>query len=428
VKRVEAAAVLVGGLVVTVGVAGWAAVTVLGRVLDFDISLQSSAAAQTTFGATVDGNEQHWSTPMRRVATSPPALADGAVFVRDEGGRVGAYDATTGRLRWRVKVDQGSQSGIDFAPTVANGTVYVAGWNGWLDALDAATGRQRWTMPLSLSLGETPPRESSIGGTPSGGFPVTVAGGIVYVDVRGVTAFDAVDGHVRWNTSTGGTQDAGYASYSPPIVGNGFLYVGGDDGAVRALDATTGVSRWSSAAFAWSPGSASLPGIGPTSSLTLSGDVVYAVARDARLHAFDARTGAPRWDVAIGVPNVYGSAPVVVDGTVYAVTNAVHAVDAATGASRWIAPVGGAPLYAYVPPNVRAGIVYAPGGDARLHALDAHTGVPRWVEGRVPRGRHSGPFLGPHVAAVAPAVGKDAMYVVSGPRLRAYGLTGAAAA
>jgi outer membrane protein assembly factor BamB len=69
------------------------------------------------------------------------------------------------------------------------------------------------------------------------------------------------------------------------------------------------------------------------------------------------------------------SAPVVVDGTAYAVGREVAAFDAATGTQRWSTPIGGS---SFATPAVGDGLVVAGATLSGIVALDAATGAIVW--------------------------------------------------
>jgi eukaryotic-like serine/threonine-protein kinase len=210
------------------------------------------------------------------------------------------------------------------------------------------------------------------------------------------------------------------------VVADGLVYIGGNDGAVHAFETTAGAPRWSSNRFPARRPTAEnaydLLGLGPTSSLTVADGVVYAAGRDGQLHALDAPTGVEKWTAPIGTTNQFGSAPAVMNGLVYVQTDALHALDAATGAERWVTATGnGLSIYAFVPPVVSGGTVYVAGGDARLHEIDAATGASRGAAGRVPPPPKRTPLVVPAVLAVAPAIASDVVYLGSGDhRIYAY--------
>ena len=139
-----------------------------------DGSVDFGRAAQTRFDpAAMSGRAVVWSAPVGAAVTSAPTVADGSVYVRDQRGRVDAFNGSTGGSRWTASAGRGSASGVDFAPVVASGTVYVTGWDGVLYAFDSTTGAPRWTTDLGTSTAAFA----------TGGYPLAVADGTVYLIV-----------------------------------------------------------------------------------------------------------------------------------------------------------------------------------------------------------------------------------------------------
>ena len=70
--------------------------------------------------------------------------------LKDGVDYVVAFDAQSGRERWRTRVAEtyrghdGSHDGPISTPTIAGGDLFAFGPTGHLVALDAATGRERW--------------------------------------------------------------------------------------------------------------------------------------------------------------------------------------------------------------------------------------------------------------------------------------------
>ena len=74
------------------------------------------------------------------------------------------------------------------------------------------------------------------------------------------------------------------------VVANGTLYVGADDGTVRAFDAATGAPRWS---FTRTVGVSSQLGL--DGYVAVSGDTVFVTSDAGAVYALDAATGKQRW-------------------------------------------------------------------------------------------------------------------------------------
>jgi len=167
---------------------------------------------------------------------------------------------------------------------------------------------------------------------------------------------------------------------SSPAVANGVVYVGGGfsrtggtETTLHAVDAATGLPRWN----------LSLEGIGyfavdaatgvqrwfvPTAKLdgntpVVSDGVVYVGSDDSRVYAIDAATGTERWRFQTG--NKARALPVVVDYLVNVASrdDTLFALDAGTGQEQWRTRTGAG----Y--PTIVDGVIYAGDGDGYLYAL-----------------------------------------------------------
>jgi outer membrane protein assembly factor BamB len=163
---------------------------------------------------------------------------------------------------------------------------------------------------------------------------------------------------------------------SSPAVVDQTVYVCALDGTVHAVDALSGVPRWTVPSR----------GKGVDSSPVVAAGSVYVC--DGHVHAFDALTGDLRWKVFTGEQGA--SSPAVVDGLVIVGGPCwtLLALDAETGELRWtrrieayrIPGLPDSPLDLGAmesSPAVADGTIYATGG-GRLHALEAGTGQLKW--------------------------------------------------
>jgi polyvinyl alcohol dehydrogenase (cytochrome) len=139
---------------------------------------------------------------------------------------------------WSVKSTDGDFTGT---PVEADGTVVAVSGGGTVFAIDASTGAPRWSRDLGA------PANAS----------AAIAGGLVYVPLvttsaPAVAALSLADGSPVWTTVLDSSEGA--SAFGSPVVWNGTLYMGtsgelGDPnlplrGAVVALDAATGATRW----------------------------------------------------------------------------------------------------------------------------------------------------------------------------------------
>ncbi len=233
--------------------------------------------------------------------------------------------------------------------------------------------------------------------------PVTadarLAGQLVYVTVglgEAITApglivaLNAQTGAVVWKAQT-------IATSGEPVVAQGTLYVGADDGTVRAFDATTGSPRWS---FTRTVGIGSQLGL--DGYVALSGDTLFVTSDSGAVYALDAATGKQRWLFPMPTPqtNIY-TTPALGFGLVFVASGglggAVYALDMATGAVRWTAAQGGG--FDGQPVIVGDTLYVGANNPDTVHAYDAKTGASRWSYN-----------TGAQVHA-RPAVGADTVYV-----------------
>ncbi len=297
---------------------------------------------------------------------SSPAVANGVVYAGTEDGLY-AFDAKgvtncsgtpkTCAPLWR---SYQRNTGPGVSPAVAGGMVYFSSESGTLEAYDANGVTNCSGTPKICSPLWTAP----IGGGSSGSAP-TVANGVLYI---GIWAFDAkgvtnCSGAPKvcsplWTASAGGGD-------SSPAVANGIVYFGGGD-QLDAYDAN-GVTNCSGTPKVcsplWSAGS------DPTGSPAVANGIVYTDTLNG-LAAFNAATGAPRWQV--GVHCVYcDSSPAVANGVVYiggGITERLYAYDAASGQLDWSFR---ARDFVRSSPSVANGVVYIGAFDSRVYAFDA---------------------------------------------------------
>ncbi len=205
-------------------------------------------------------------------------------------------------------------------------------------------------------------------------------------------------GDIIWKFSTG------HVVRSSPAVVNGMIYIGGNDGYLYSLDASTGALIWKFAAergiqtgpavangvvyaggwnnniYALDAGSGALlwnytTGDSVISSPAVAGGIVYAGSRDHNLYALNASTGTLLWNYTTG--NDVTSSPAITSGTVYfgSWDGNIYALDASTGALIWNYTIGDEVRSS---PAVADGTVYVGSNDGRIYALNASTGTLIW--------------------------------------------------
>lgn len=211
-------------------------------------------------------------------------------------------------------------------------------------------------------------------GAPVAGWPaeVTVDGNIIATPVLEGDLLYVADGDgavVAVDLTTGIVSDplveAGDRIWGAPAYANGTLFVGSLDGKLRAV-AADGTERWSD----------SLGSI--AGDVTVDGDTVYVGTLDSHLHAVDATTGSERWDFKGS--NWFWARPLVTSDTIYAPTTVgtVHAIDRATGNGKWESKPTSAQIHAS--PVLVGGVLVIADRDGHIHGLDPSTGAELWEQ------------------------------------------------
>jgi eukaryotic-like serine/threonine-protein kinase len=397
---------------------------------------QGGSADDTLYALDIDTGRQIWSFPIHGASYTSPAYDKGVLYVAGGFGEspqasVYAVDASTGVERWKFETDA-----VMFAtPTVAEGTVFVEDISGVLYALDPADGREKWRAVLEEPSPLTYADLTFDGDGPA--FSVTsVSSETVFVATYQGTlvAVDADSGQVRWRYETA------YGQQSGPVVSGNVVYLGTPEGFVAALNASDGHELWRYEANGAVP---SFPTV--TDGVIYFGDAgtFYALSdtpnrestTDSSVPMFRgnlARTGEMPGPAPANQPSLLWnyqspdslmvSAPVIVDGIVYAsdgsanhvgvdalqeplqpgggsFTHRTFAIDANTGSRLWEIPFSSS--YPSIP-AVAGGLVFVNVGDGNLYAFDAVNGAERW---RFPTG---------FVWVSTPAVDDAVVYVAGG--------------
>ena len=225
-------------------------------------------------------------------------------------GRVLAFDARTGQVRWSRTIGPTESS-----PLVVGKRVYVGDWRGKVYALGKLTGRTLWSFQTGDKI--------------KGG--VAVSGNRLFVGSYDghVYALDAKSGKQIWRAS-GQVRLGGHGTfYSTPAVAYGRVYLGSTDGKVYSFGATSGKLRWSQSTGGYVYGS---PAIWR--------ELVLVGSYSGDFYALDAASGDVRWRFHANGP-ISGSATVL-HGIVYFATlkRRTYALNAQTGHLLWSFPDG----------------------------------------------------------------------------------------
>jgi outer membrane protein assembly factor BamB len=159
---------------------------------------------------------------------------------------------------------------------------------------------------------------------------------------------------------------AGKEIVSSPSVAAGVVYVGARDNKLYALNASTGAKLWEFQTGGW-----------VDSSPAVAGAAVYFTSRDGFLYALDKASGALVWKYETGGTDI--SSPAVSGGVIYFGSGypnkSVFAINS-NGTLKWKVDTQ---QMVYSSPAVANGIVYVGSNDGTYYALNATTGAEVWA-------------------------------------------------
>jgi outer membrane protein assembly factor BamB len=274
-----------------------------------------------------------WTIDAHDTLEFPPTIGYGRVYVAQQKGLFFALNAETGRVSWRKSNGRCAAS----SPTVGKGVVYQAymhpvicaqgqaGADGYVVAWDAQTGRERWRY-------NTEPVESSpllhgkrlfFGAWDNGVHAVNAETGKriwrfqadnevntsaaywrgrIFIGSDGGTLYSlsAKSGKQLWSARSG----SGEFWYATPTVAYGRVYIGNTDGTMYVFGAKSGKLLWARPLGSYIYGAAAV-----------HKRKVFVGTYDGKFYALDAATGDVRWQ--IDAKGAVHSAPTVMEGLVY---------------------------------------------------------------------------------------------------------------
>ncbi|TLY52215.1 MAG: outer membrane protein assembly factor BamB [Gammaproteobacteria bacterium] len=276
---------------------------------------------------------------------------------------------------WSTRVGKGAEkTGALMRPAYADGKLYAASTTGSIEAFDAATGRSLWHKQAGKRSGFIFHRGNNsvrFSGGPSVDGDLVVAGtleGTLY-------AFAAGDGADRWNAQLSSE------IISAPAIGGDLVVVRTHDGHIFGLDRATGARRW-----VYDRPTVPLLSLRGNSAPVLLDGVVYAGEDNGKVVALRASDGAPLWEQTLStgegrteidrLQDIDGQIAVS-GGVVYAAgyRGQAGALLAQTGRPVWTHDVS-----SYSGVATSASQVYLSDADANVYALDLRTGSSEWKQ------------------------------------------------
>ena len=287
-----------------------------------------------------------WSAPLAAfgmvIASAIDSSAGRATiyaFALASGAALWDFDLPDGR---GLYPDRGAMALSD------DGTLYAATLGGSVLAMDVIRGTRRW--------------EAKVSGTVYGG--VTVSGEFLLVPSGAdIVVLDRADGRLVRTLPVGGQLD------TAPAAWGGGVFVGSDDGQVRAFDLATGTAVWA----------AETDGSFDAAPLVREG-IVYAATMTGTVWALESATGAVRWKTNVSSRAISVSPALSFDGLLYvgADDGFLHVVAAGTGNLIRSRRVSATPLRCA--PACGGHTIFAGADDGNLYSLDAEYNVQRAYE------------------------------------------------
>lgn len=257
-----------------------------------------------------------------------PIVADNVIYTVDAKARMSAFDATTGKKLWRVRLtpeNEDREAVLGGGMAFAQGRLFVSAGYNEVRALDPKTGSTIWTAK-TLAPTRAPP--ASLDGRV---FVMTMDNQLV--------ALSADTGTVLW-THSGVAETTGLLGSASPAADRTVAVAAFSSGEVFALRPENG-------RVMWMDNLASVRRAGSLSSIAdirglpvLDRGIAYAVSYGGRMVAIDQRTGVRIWQKEIGGAET----PWVAADTVFVLTDDQQLV-ALTRESGDIAWVTRLPMY-----------------------------------------------------------------------------------
>jgi len=251
---------------------------------------------------------------------------------------------------------------LEFPPVIYGERIFQLGDDAVLSAIDKRNGHVLWSQHLGQLSASSP----------------AVTANTVYVTILysghphspgRVIALDSASGAIRWwHALPSGSE-------SSPLIHDGRVYFGSQNGTVFALDDSDG-------AVVWTYRAASAVKASPT----LAGGVLYFGDYSGRLQAISEHSGHRLWvskseGALLGSGNFYSTAAVVYGRVFLGNTDGrVYGYDAASGKLDWAVQTG---AYVYASPAVTNApglgpTVYVGSYNGSFYAFNARSGHVRW--------------------------------------------------
>ncbi|MDF3983375.1 outer membrane protein assembly factor BamB [Luteibacter sp. PPL201] len=278
--------------------------------------------------------ERLWKTsigdgPAESGVRMRPTVVNGVLYAASTDGKIGAFDAGTGKTIWEKSTRQHGWFGWGDAkredarfsggPGAADDLVAVGTLDGHVYAMNAKDGERRWAAEVSSEVITTP----------------AIVGGLVVVrcnDGR-VYGLDAGTGERRWVFDQSQVPALSLRGNGRLLVANGVVFMGSDAGKLVAIRLDNGEKLWEQT-LASGEGRTEIDRLSDADgAIVLDGTTIYGAAYHGQLTAVDGPSGRPLWNHPLSTYtslDVHGNAVYAVDDQ-----SQVFAFDKSSGANIW---------------------------------------------------------------------------------------------
>lgn len=333
-------------------------------------------------GVAVDGQSKltpAWTYCTGAAIFSSPVVHNGFVYVASTNTTLTALDIKSATVRWQMHADAPFYS----TPTINGNTIYAGSQGGTIYALDASTGAMHWKYHVDI-VG------AKIWSSPVVSNHLLIVGLASNLneqpEIAGqVIALDTTTGKLRWRTYTQANQAPGGGAWSSPAIDTVqhtvFSGIGDPYDGAMAMNLADGKQLWHWRSVTHDVGDQDV-GAGPALYNDAQGHLhVILGGKNGSMYNLDATSGKELWKTALG--NSFYGIPAYANNTIYTVnSHAGHAtcwaLNATTGQIRWHFDV---PETVYSSPVLSGKTLYLSVGDSfgpsnpgGVEVLDAASG------------------------------------------------------
>ncbi|TCV93316.1 Beta-barrel assembly machine subunit BamB [Luteibacter rhizovicinus] len=223
-----------------------------------------------------------------------PAFSDGVIYAASTDGKIGAFDAASGKKLWDKSTrihgwfgwgDKKRPDALFSGGPAASGDLLVVGTlDGHLYGMSAKDGSRRWDAELSSEVITAP----------------VIVGDLVVVRTNDgrIYGVDAASGERRWAYDQSSVPLLSLRGNGRLLVANGVVFLGTDGGKLVALRLDNGEKLWEQT-LSSGEGRTEIDRLSDADgAIVLDGSTLYGAAYHGQMVAVDGPSGRPLWNHA----------------------------------------------------------------------------------------------------------------------------------